>query len=96
MFNRKGVVYKYFVRLLSLQSKASDVWTHSHSLFLTVTNVSKQITVQCTIIKCNLVSYMYIVLKRVIHDDVSPYHVKSKYRYRLINEMKAIKATLRL
>lgn len=61
MFNRKGVVYKYFVRLLSLQNKASDVWTHSHSLFLTVTNVSKQITVQCTIIKCNLVSYMYIV-----------------------------------
>lgn len=37
MFNRKGVVYKYFVRLLLLQSKASDVWTHSHSLFLTVT-----------------------------------------------------------
>lgn len=37
MFNRKGVVYKYFVRLLSLQNKASDVWTHSHSLFLTVT-----------------------------------------------------------
>lgn len=41
MFNRKGVVYKYFVRLLSLQSKASDVWTHSHSLFLTVTKCLK-------------------------------------------------------
>lgn len=63
MFNRKGVVYKYFVRLLSLQSKASDVWTHSHSLFLTVTNVSKQITVQCTIIKCNRLIHVHSLKK---------------------------------
>lgn len=66
MFNRKEVGYKFFFALYHNEARPVIFGSMVTFFFNYMTNDSKQIPVHRIITMCNLISYMFIVLKRGI------------------------------